>query len=182
MFRIELAVLRRVACVSVMVCLFSTPLFAQQVEAKDDSKETEVLAKFIGTWDTKVETSNGQNAGAEVVAEWMLDGKFVRRSIKLSHEKVEIQEIMTFDKFEKCFRRWEFRSGDSMPCIEYSGTWDEESKTMTWIATTKTGVTRTTKCKFEDDLTQRLEDQIQNSKGKQIGASRALSTNRKKAK
>jgi hypothetical protein len=182
MSRLEISILRRVACVSVLACLFCAPLCAQQVEAKGDAKELEVLAKFIGTWDTKVETGNGQRGETEVVADWMLDGKFVRRSIKLSNEKIEMHEVMTFDKFEKCFRRWEFRSGDGSPCIEYRGTWDDESQTMTWIASLKDGVTRTTKCTFEDELTQRLEDKIQNSKGKQLGATRALSTKGKKTK
>lgn len=157
-----------VLAVLVTAVFLKSQCFAQD-EGTTGKAELQLLSKYIGTWDIKYENSDPKDAGAVVTGEWVLDGKYVRRTGKLTHAKnSHFIEMLTFDESQKCYRRWTF---DSRLPFEYKGTWNEQTGTMTWVAEIKIGQggLRESTNTFTDNSEMKWETQGKNHNNEIVG-------------
>ena len=151
-------------------------LLGQSVRAQDDKpkneKELQVLAKYIGTWESA--GSNGEDASANIIldGEWILEGTFLQRRGRLSGGRTQQLQLLTYDDDIKQYRMWNFGSFSKNP-IESRGTWDEARQTMTWVADLSDGGTLTQTATFHADSTQSWTTQFRGADGEGVGPERS---------
>lgn len=118
--------------------------------------EMKVLGRFVGTW--KVEQTRKTADGREVKAKGLTSSKMVLGGRFLEYIGItnpgeqEAYSLFTYDEAKKKYRSWFFDSKGSHS--EWSGTWDEATKTLTRTANNLSrGNTGTAISKFLDDDT-----------------------------
>jgi hypothetical protein len=119
------------------------------------SPELKVLDHYAGTWQGTLSSFPGATIDIQVA--WTLDGKFLRHSLSVSAGSsagiFEMMQMMTFDKAKGVYRSWGFSSTGGSS--EAEGTWDPESKTLTWKeSNVAAGTLTVSKAVFTDDDTE----------------------------
>lgn len=122
--------------------------------------ELQVLNHWMGTWDDEMTTKpnaglpQGMHGKGPVVAEWVLDGRFLQQSATLKPDgdapATKVTTMMTYDPERKVYRSWMFfSSGVVRECV---GRWDEKTRTMTSLSRDgERGATMTITATFGDD-------------------------------
>jgi hypothetical protein len=113
--------------------------------------ELKVLEGYLGNW--KAETvrrvaewnPKEVRTTGTVTNEWVLDGRFMQQRGKEFNGAEHIQ-VRTYDPQNKQFRHWHFDSLGGTASA--NGTWNEDSKTMTWKADLGNGITVTNTVRF----------------------------------
>jgi hypothetical protein len=124
---------------------------SEKVEGPPKPPELKVLDRYLGTWDTetvnKVAEWNPKEMriAARFTNEWVLDGRFMQMKGK-SSTGVESLQMRTYDPQEKRYRAWVFDSKGTAATSR--GTWDEETKTLTWKGDLGDGITATNSVRF----------------------------------
>jgi len=162
-------IIQRFLLLLVMAACFRESTLHAQDDKVAIKAEMQVLSKYLGTWDEEYDFPS--RAGAVTTAEWVLDGKFVRRTGKLNIVDLEWSEMLTFDPVGKSYRRWTFDSTGFS--LEYKGTWDDQTSTMTWIAENRNGpgsqVSKISKFTFTDSTIMKWETESRNSNNELVG-------------
>ncbi len=108
--------------------------------------ELKVLERFVGTWDAEsvskpaVWTPKEVRAKYVEVRELILDGWFVESKGRAADEKGDSTIwMMTYDLARREYREWLFVTGGFS--IQWSGQWDEATKTFSFTGDAGNGVT-----------------------------------------
>ena len=108
--------------------------------------ELQALSHYLGTWDVVVTTGDSPFKRGTSTARWILGGKFLQQTGSIASadgkQTLETTTLMTYDQEEKRYRMWTFLS-DGVPS-EWSGNWDEQTRTMTTVRRGGGTVTTTT--------------------------------------
>jgi hypothetical protein len=129
----------------------STTVFADDAPA-NDTPELGGLSNYIGTFDVAIVSGESPFTKGDSAAKWILDGRFVQQTGKLTSEDgtmvLKITTLMTYDKAENVYRMWSFLSDGTTS--ESSGRWDAKTRTLTSIRRGG-GSTTTTTAKFVEN-------------------------------
>ena len=131
---------------------------AQEPGPSAEVPELAVLSGYAGRWESRYEAKRieGVNEGGDrkgtAEAQWILDGRFLRQNWTSaptgSDPGMSGYSIMTYDPAKRAYRSWHFVSNGSTS--EGTGTYDEKTKTLTWVARdTANGLVTTTKTSFD---------------------------------
>jgi hypothetical protein len=157
-----------------MVVLFSllcvTP-FLQAADTAKSSHEQRVLDRFLGTWRSvykvpKAELTSVERTGAaDITYRRILGGHFVQGQGRHANKKIDLV-ICTYDVQRKCYRGWWFTSWGRKS--EWSGKWDEATKTFTWtyVASSDQRFTEIARHRFLNDNTFEWDFVIKDGRGK----------------
>jgi len=117
------------------------------------------LGQFVGSWRfmliSKGEApENNWAFGGNTTGKWILDGRFIEQSFDAGaidgSGRVKGRVLMTYDEKKRVYRIWSFFSEGT--ALETEGTWDQESRTMTWVYRSgQNEVTTTVQCE-EDGI------------------------------
>ena len=117
--------------------------------------ELKVLEKFVGTWDAEsvskpaVWTRQEVRAKYVEVRELVLDGWFVESKGRAADGKVDSTSwMMTYDLARREYREWLFVTGGFS--IQWSGQWDEATKTFSFTGDAGHGITSKLTAHFID--------------------------------
>ena len=125
-------------------------------------KLTPELERYLGEWSstTLVQSRGGPesklNGGDSVVKAY--DGTFLMARVNAGGGRGEVIELATFDKDKNAYRMWTY-TGQGME-IEWSGKWDEKSKTMIWTAPLTGELNGVMKWNFAEEKKPRIELQV----------------------
>jgi len=112
--------------------LQSTTVFADDAPATD-TPELEVLSNYIGRYDVAITSGDSPFTKGESTAKWILDGRFVQQTGKITSADgtivLKITTLMTYDETEKTYRMWSFLSDGTTS--ESSGKWNTRTRTLT---------------------------------------------------
>jgi hypothetical protein len=107
-----------------------------------DVPELKALSHWAGQWSTKMtvkpnrDLPNGAGGTGTAVGEWVHAGRFLRQTWSLDSTtglpKMSGSTMMTYDPQRKAYRSWSFFSTGAVS--EATGTWDANTRTMTWTA------------------------------------------------
>lgn len=98
----------------------------------EDSAELKVLDHYAGIWVERV--SGKPEVRRRDEGEWILDGRFLRQTWTSEAQddapKASGVTLMTYVREMNVYQSWAFLATGSV--IENEGSWDADSKTMTW--------------------------------------------------
>jgi hypothetical protein len=142
--------MRRLLSAFVVVLGSATACLAQA--PTNDSPEGKVLDQWAGDWNVEVESDPGewvpQPGKFEETkgAKWILDGRFLEESIK--NPRGEARTVFGYDPQRSAYRLWYFNSDGVLG--EWTGEWDEKSKTMNWTSDMGDGIDAKASTRFND--------------------------------
>jgi hypothetical protein len=125
-------------------------------------KLTPELERYLGEWSstTLVRSRGGPEAklsgGDSVVKAY--DGTFLMARVNAGGGRGEVIELATFDTDKNAYRMWTF-TGQGIE-FEWSGKWDEKSRTMTWTAPLSGELDGVMKWNFAEEKKPRIELQV----------------------
>ena len=126
----------------------------QQEQTESPSK---VLAQWVGNWQTKVVVKpTKQNPKKSVFTgkiqcQWILNKKFVEEVSVGKNAKIHHRYLLGYDPKKKVYRSWFFASDGTF--LESTGTWNAQTKTMTWKTDLRDGTTSNEMHRFIDSDT-----------------------------
>lgn len=132
----------------------SSPGADQKNKGGEESSPEEVLALWVGTWKgkdvIKPTKSNPKELTWEVSLEckWMLGRQFVEEFGEVPANNHKHRYIVGYDATKKVYRDWLFMSDGTT--MQSTGSWDAQTKTMTWKADIGDGSTVVGKTHFID--------------------------------
>lgn len=133
-----------------MLLIVAFPLLANAAEPAKQSAETKVLARWLGKWKVDAVWSpakwnpDGMKLEETKVVESILDGHFLEE--RISNDNWTGRILYHFNQQRKAYQCWYFNSnGDTS---EWTGTWDEEAATMTWVSDLGIGVDAKMEARF----------------------------------
>jgi hypothetical protein len=144
-----------VALSSLWLTLFST-LAQQPASESKQSKELQVLERFVGSWEETVEQKRAawtpEPSTKEIAStrKWILDGKMIENRGTWSPDDVEFLHLMSYDPKRREYRQWYFESINPVSLGEQRGQWDQATQTLTWKGKLDDGVTTETVERFID--------------------------------
>jgi len=150
---------------------------------KAPAAELKVLDRFVGNWDseTTVRLSEGKPRDSKlkgtISVEWTLGSRFVQWKGSSIPAGFEDLQLLTFDAGKKTYRHWYFSSegiGD-----DSTGTWDEETRTMTWKGDLRDGSSLLNVVRFTDKDTQEWKLVVKDKAGKALTEMHGKLTRRK---
>ena len=169
---------------SLVIMAFVAGMFVPHLAIADVSPEMKVLERFVGTW--KVEQTTKTADGREVkatgfaTARLVLGGRYLEYAAITNPGEQELYILMTYDEAKKEHRSWFFNSNGVQS--EWSGTWDEGTKTLTRTADLGRGRTGKTIGRFLDDDTTELSLVGKHRDGKVFIKMNSKSTRQRDAK
>lgn len=117
--------------------------------------ELKVLERFVGTWDAESVSKPAVWTPKEVrekyveVREMILDGWFVESKARAADGKTDSGIwMMTYDLARREYREWLFLTGGFS--IQWSGQWDEATKTFSFTGDAGNGITSKLTVQFMD--------------------------------
>ncbi len=147
--------------------------------------ELNVLRKYVGKWEATFTVQDGENEmKADVVARWVLGKRYVQQTStvagKPGDEAFGIMTLMTYDSDAGSYRRWTFTSAGK--ASEETGTWDAETKTLTWTGEDpKNGNTTTVSATFKEKDEEHWSIVTETSAGKMVSLIAGVNRRVKKA-
>jgi len=158
-------------------------------EPAKDVPELQVLNHWVGKWDDEITVKpnaglpNGMRAKGTVVAEWVLNGRFVQQTAIMEpsdgHPVLKATSLMTYDPRKRVYRTWMFFSTGTV--TETEGQWDEKSRTMMSKGRdAESGVTTAVTATFAADGSERWSIIEKDRYGKVVGETVGKNTPRKK--
>jgi len=145
----------KVAAVAIFLGIL-TQAFAQQIVNAKKPLETQVLERFIGSWDETVElkpallTPDASTIKTTTTRKWILNGKMVENKGSWSPSDVEFLHLMTYDPEKLEFCQWYFDASTPAARGASRGLWDEATQTLTLTGSMGDEVTSTLKQHFID--------------------------------
>lgn len=140
---------------SLVIMAFVAGMFVPLQAIADAPSEMKVLERFVGTWkiDQTRKTADGREVKATgfATSKLALGGRYLEYTAITNPGEQEVYSLFTYDEAKKKYRSWFFDSKESHS--EWSGTWDEATKTLTRTANLSRGNTGTATSKFPDDDT-----------------------------
>jgi hypothetical protein len=140
---------RRIAMRLIVViglCAVVSAAVALGSEGPPKPPELKVLERFVGTWDAQSISKPAVWTPEEVreefveVRELVLDGWFLEGKARAADGKAgHFSWMMTYDVARKEYRTWLFVTGGFS--IQWSGQWDEATKTFSFTGDAGNGVT-----------------------------------------
>jgi hypothetical protein len=127
----------RAAQLFLLVALSFTLLEAASAQPPAKPAELKVLDRLDGKWRYEWESKptagdpKGSKGAGTSTNEWILDGWFQQRKGKGDDGRHEILEVWTYDGRTKTYRAWGFMAPGANH-YEGTGTWDEESGTLSY--------------------------------------------------
>lgn len=125
-------------------------------------KLTPALERYLGEWSsaTVVKSRGGpeskMNGGDSVARAY--DGTFLMARVNAGGGRGEVIELATFDTEKNAYRMWTY-TGQGIE-IEWTGKWDEKSRTMTWNAPLSGELDGVMKWNFADEKKLQIELQV----------------------
>jgi hypothetical protein len=132
-------------------------LMHADVRGQDSSAplpEMKALERLVGTWKVEQTTSVPEETRSTntVKRELVLGGRFVQETGNFDDKgEPTFTGMYTYDSNKKTYRYWFFHSSGFYS--ESTGTWDESSRTFTFISRPAGGSTGTTTLRFPDETT-----------------------------
>jgi hypothetical protein len=133
------------------------PAFAQeQKPAVKQSRELQVLDRFVGLWEETVEhnraawTPEPSTKKITSTRKWILDGKMIENRGTWMPDNVPFLHLMSYDPKRSEYRQWYFDANNPASLGEVRGKWDEATQTLTWRGKLDDGVTTETIERFTD--------------------------------
>ena len=167
---------------SIVTLAFAIELFVPHQAKADVHPEMKVLERFVGTW--KVEQKRKNADGLEIWGFGRATSKIVLGGRYLAYTAItgkdEAYSLFTYDESKRKYRSWFFDSNGSQS--EWSGTWDDATKTLTRTANLGRGNTGTATSKFLDDNTIEFSLVLKNRDGKVFVAMNSWFTRQADAK
>jgi hypothetical protein len=118
----------------------SAPVMWADDKPSSGVPDLQPLGHFVGSWRFML-NSKGEAPEynwivlGKITGKWILDGKFIELSFVGSGPDgsggVKGRVLMTYDEKKTVYRIWSFVSDGT--AVESKGTWDQESRTMTWV-------------------------------------------------
>ena len=156
----------------------STIVRADENSPVKDVPELQVLQHYAGTWDVVLD--NAASKG-EVVAKWILGGRFLEQSGVIRNAgspDIWITTLFTFDTNKQKYRVWTFASNGSTGQAEM--TWNSTSKTMTSVSPPDmNGIRSTNTADFSTPGKERWHFRYTDRDGQQVGEMSGVNTLRK---
>ena len=137
-----------------VVAVLSIASFARSADAPGGGAEQKVLDRELGTWKNtykvlKTEWTPQERAGTErVVVTRAVGGRFVQAASE-DGDGSSSMRLLTYDEHARGYRGWWFSSAGQT--AEHRGTWDGESKTLTWTSVGDAARVTTVQTRFVDD-------------------------------
>lgn len=139
----------------IALCAVVSAAVALGDEGPPKPPELKVLERFVGTWDAEsiskpaVWTPNEVRAKYVEVREMVLDGWFVESKGRAADGKVDSTLwMMTYDLARREYREWLFVTGGFS--IQWSGQWDEATKSFSFTGDAGNGITSKLTAHFSD--------------------------------
>jgi Protein of unknown function (DUF1579) len=129
---------------------------APAADAPTPAAELRVLEDMIGTWDEVVTvkpaewTPASETRTSVTRRSWSLGGKLMRSDGTWQPTKTEFLYLVAYDAAARVYRCWYFDTTGEMPREPMTGTWDAESRTLTWTVTDGAGNQTVAKHKIID--------------------------------
>jgi len=121
----------------------------------DVPSEMKVLERFVGTWklDLTTKTADGREVKVKgfATSKLVLGGRYLEYVVITNPGEQEVYSLFTYDETKKKYRSWYFNSSGQQS--EWSGTWDEATKTLTRTADLRRGNTGKITSRLLDDDT-----------------------------
>ena len=127
----------RAAQLFLLAALFLTSIETASAEPPATPAELKVLDRLIGKWRYEWESKptesepKGSKGSGTSINEWILDGWFQQHKGKGDDPPHEILEVWTYHEPTKTYRAWGFMAPGANQ-YEATGTWDEQSNTLTY--------------------------------------------------
>lgn len=145
----------RAAQLFFLAALSFTSLETASAQLPAKPTELKVLDRLVGKWryeweskPTEGEPKGSKGAGTST-NDWILDGWFQQHKGKGDVPPHEILEVWTYDAQTKTYRAWGFMAPGANH-YEATGTWDEESNTLTYHGKGPGNVTTVSTMRFID--------------------------------
>jgi hypothetical protein len=138
--------------VSALVVFLGVATVCYSQESAQKSPEAKVLDQWSGRWKVEVEVAPGQWASQPGKYQetkdgrWILKEQFLEETIKNPH--AEARNIIGYDQQRKTYRSW-FFNADGVTG-EWTGVWNEKSKTMNWTSHIGDGIDAKAWTRFND--------------------------------
>ena len=161
-----------------VACVVIRPAMADDGPA-EEIPELKVLSQYAGDWDLAYTSKDAPFKRGEYHAKWTLNGRFLQRTGKLEAvftrpKTLRLQTFLTYDPIAGAYRSSTFLSNGRT--LESSGTWDPETRTMTWVSTNRDNkILTTTTETFADDGSYRWTN-VSIKEGRDIGRSTGKAT------
>lgn len=145
----------RIKINTLIILALAAGFFVPLQSMADVPAEMKALKRSVGTW--KIEQTTKTADGQEVkvtgytTTRFVLGGRYLEYVTHTNPGEQESLGIFTYDEAKKKYRSWFFTSRGQHS--EWSGTWDEKTKTLTRTAKLQRGNTATATSKFVDDDT-----------------------------
>jgi hypothetical protein len=141
---------------SLFVLAVTAGMFMSLQAMADVPQEFKVLERFVGTWriDQTMEfTASGRKVTATGfgTSKWVLGGRFLEYVAVTNPGEQEVYMLLTYDETKKKHRSWYFNSYGLQNIA--SGTWDENTKTLTRTGNLRQGNIGKAVTRFLDDNT-----------------------------
>ena len=140
-----------VAVVGVFL-FWGMPGEAQEATTIQQSPESKVLQRFIGSWEWQVVSQPAEWTPEKMMTsatgkiEWILRGRMIED--KGVFGNLHCLTLMAYDSENKVYQRWWFDSDGNIPRGENRGKWDEATQTLTWKGNLPNGITTTQTDRF----------------------------------
>lgn len=162
------------------VLSFVTPAIAAENGPAEDVPELKVLNNYAGKWDAAITLKDSQFESGEIIADWILDGRFLRQTIAIkvanSDKPLRMSTMMSYDPDQQRYRFWRFVSNGNVS--ESSGTWDAKTKTMTSVGTDH-DLTATTTASFAKDGVEDWKIVVKDASGNEVATITGTNTRKK---
>lgn len=130
---------------AILIGLGATNVVAADGPA-EEIPQLKVLSQYVGTWEATVSSPNSPLTQATHTAEWILDGHFLQQDVTLKTDDgqtaIRSRNLYTYDKTLGKYRTWSFLSDGNVRSA--TGTWDESTRTLTFVNRENGMVSRTT--------------------------------------
>ena len=172
-----------VAAVAVLL-ISGLPGMAQEATTIQQSPESKVLERFVGTWkmDQTMKTANGREVKSTgfITQRLVMGGRYAEATSVSNPGEQQVLQLFTFDDKKRIYRSWFFNSNGQSS--EWKGTWDNDSKTMTRTANLGRGNTGTATTRLVDDDTMEFALTGKHRDGRVFVEIRSTLTRQKNAK
>lgn len=116
---------------ALLVMAVLLPVVVRGQDPSEPPTGMNVLEKLVGTW--KFKDTKGQSRTLK--RELVLDGHFVQSKVFNDQGKLLNIKMYAYDAKKKAYRNWWFIPGGGVKApvaMEFAGTWDESSQTLTF--------------------------------------------------
>lgn len=142
--------------------------------------QLKVLDRLLGTWDVRV-TARAPLPGTVTYSEtyeWVLGRQFLRGETTVKSDGTKDLSMTTYDAAAGGYRLWVFNSKGTAVELP-SGTWDEQTRSMSWKSGPNADVSFSGRWTFPDANTRRWTARLSDWKGKVLLDAEGTCTRRK---